>query len=127
MPGSGTFIGTPLEEKGVLWGKSTGRVSQNGHSTLSGLSGISNRSWSTDGSASGKGFDGKVFVGAFICWPSGHECGVAQALVGDRFSGVQQVLIWFLEVCDHSGWASTRTLVGKSWSASDRSSGSEKD
>ena len=81
----------------------------------------------TNESANGKGFIAEVLVGAFILWPSGHESRVAQALVADGFSRVQQVLIWFLEVCDHSGWASNGALVRKSCLASDRSSGNEKD
>ena len=47
--------------------------------------------------------------------------------MADGFTGIQEVFIWFLEVCDESGLASNGTLVGKSWLSSDKSLGSEED
>ena len=74
-----------------------------------------------------KGFVAEVLVGAFIFWSSGHECGDVQVFVADGFAGIQEEFIWFLEVCNQLGLASSRALVGKRWSSSDRSLGSEKD
>ena len=47
--------------------------------------------------------------------------------MAEGFTGIEEVFIWFLEVCDRLGLSSNGELVGKSWLLSDRSLGSEKD